>query len=363
MNISKVIINIKYLEDNLKYLKSISKKSEIFPVIKANAYGHGLKKIATALDNFKIKGVCVATVNEIINLVNMSLSFDILHLGKIDYSNFKFYCNSNVISTINSYKDVQKIINLSKDKYIIRAHIKVDTGMSRMGCNINEFEKILNKCNQTSCINIEGIYTHLANSDNNSIDYNQKQISLFHNVLYKTENIYNYKIHILNSGGLFNYSDQTFDIVRLGLSIYGISPLGRIDKNLKPVMEFKAPIVMIKNIVKGKMIGYGCSFTAKNNMRIAIVQCGYADGIPFHYSNKGFVFFKKNKIKIIGRVSMDLIAVSIGDVNCSEGDWVTIWGGQDEDSRLENIASMHKEIPYTYITGITQRVEREYILD
>ena len=171
------------------------------------------------------------------------------------------------------------------------------------------------------------------------------------------------KIHLLNSGGLFNYSDETLNIVRLGLSIYGISPLGEINNNLKPVMEFKAPIVLIKNIKKDKMVGYGCSFIAKNNMRIGIVQCGYADGVPFTYSNKGYVFFKKFKLNIIGRVSMDLIAVNLENIPCIEGDWVTLWGGSLDASRLEIIATVHNDIPYTYITGITKRVEREYIVD
>ena len=112
------------------------------------------------------------------------------------------------------------------------------------------------------------------------------------------------------------------------------------------------------------MVGYGCSFIAKNNMRIGIIQCGYADGIPFNYSNNGYVFFKEYKIKIIGQVSMDLIAVNLENISCIEGDWLTLWGDSNvEASRLENIASSSKNIPYTYITGITKRVEREYIID
>ena len=152
MNIAKAIINLKYLEGNLTYLHSISNNAEIFPVIKANAYGHGLEKIALALQNFKIKGVCVATINEIIDLVNLKLNYNILHLGQIDYSNIKYYHNYNVIATINSIKDVEEISKQSKQKNVVRVHIKIDTGMSRMGCNIDEFDRILTKCKESSSI-------------------------------------------------------------------------------------------------------------------------------------------------------------------------------------------------------------------
>ena len=128
-------------------------------------------------------------------------------------------------------------------------------------------------------------------------------------------------------------------------------------------MEFKAPIVLNKNIAKGTMIGYGCSYKAKKNMKVSIIQCGYGDGIPYEFSNQGFVYYNNKKIPIIGRVSMDLISVDTTFVNCQINDYVTIWGGLSDDSRLENIAKFFNNIPYTYITGVTDRVIREYIDD
>ena len=196
MNIAKAIINLKHLKDNLAYLRSISNNAEIFPVIKANAYGHGLQEIAKALQNLKVKGVCVATINEIIDLVNLELNYDILHLGKIDYSNIKYYHNHNVIATINSLEDIEKIIKSSKQRNIVRVHIKIDTGMSRMGCNIDEFDKILTKCKESSFIKVEGIYSHLANSNNKKINYNNHQITSFQNAINKIINKNNYKFHL-----------------------------------------------------------------------------------------------------------------------------------------------------------------------
>ena len=365
MNIATAKINLKNLQHNIDYLKSITNNSNIYPVIKANAYGHGLEKIAIALQNYEIKGVCVATINEIIQLLNLDVEYSILHLGKISYSNLDIYKNNNVIATINSIDEITKLSSIYKNKEnkSIRAHIKVDTGMSRMGCNLDEFEDVLNKCIDSPFLKIEGIYSHLANSDNKNVQYNNKQINLFNKILnkYLKNNIF--CIHLLNSGGLFNYNKYTYNIVRIGLAIYGISPLGKPNDNLKPVMEFIAPVILTKNIKKNTMVGYGCSYTAKSNMKIGIVQCGYGDGIPFNFSNKGHVYFKNCRINIIGRVSMDLITIDLTNISCDLNDWVTIWGGSTEDSRLEIVASFHKNIPYTYLTGVTNRVLREYIYE
>ena len=362
MSITKAIINLKYLKDNLNYLKSLSPESDIYPVIKANAYGHGLEKIGLFLDKLNVKGVCVATINEIEDLVNLNVSYSILHLGKISFSNFKLYKNKNIIATINSIDDLMKISALSTDKSKIRVHIKVDTGMSRMGCSIDQFQNIFDKCLSNENILLEGVYSHLANSENNKIPYNNMQLSLFNQLINslgnKSENL---KIHLLNSGGLLNYANSKFDIIRSGLSIYGISPLGYPHKMLKPVMTLKAPIVHNKNIKKGTMVGYGCNYEAPRDMKISIVQCGYGDGIPFDFSNKGVVFLNNKTLNIVGRVSMDLICIDTSKANCEIGENVIIWGGMLKESKLEYIAKRFNNIPYTFITGLTNRIEREYI--
>ena len=362
MSLAKAIINLKYLKDNLDYLKSISVNSDIYPVIKANAYGHGLEKIAIFLDSLKVKGVCVATISEVKELVTLNLSYSILHLGKISFSDIDLYSNENIIATVNSVDDLTEIDNLSNGKSKLRVHIKVDTGMSRMGCSIDKFKEIFDKCMKSKNIVLEGVYSHLANSENNKISYNDMQIKLFNKLVKsidsKADNI---KIHLLNSGGLFNYEDSKFDIIRSGLSIYGISPLGYPHKKLKPVMKLEAPIVLNKKITKGTMIGYGCNYQAERDMRISIVQCGYGDGIPFEFSNKGIVFLKNKPVNIVGRVSMDLICIDSSDIDCDIGDNVILWGGILKESKLEYIAKRFNNIPYTFITGLTNRIERKYI--
>tara|TARA_Y100000996_G_scaffold7652_1_gene6489 strand:+ start:7865 stop:8965 length:1101 start_codon:yes stop_codon:yes gene_type:complete len=366
MSLPIAIINMSYLKHNLNYLQSLSEKSELYPVIKANAYGHGFVEIAKEINKTNIKGVCIATINELHKLINLKLDYSILHLGQISFSDLSLYENDNVIATINSMDDLNKISLFYKSTKALRVHIKIDTGMTRMGCIIDEFNDIFKKCINMKNIRLEGIYSHLAYSDNINEKSNRDQIHLFDNIVHKVrkKNIQNIKFHILNSGGLLNYGDYKYDLIRTGICMYGISPLGIHNDNLKPVMEFKAPVILKKYIKRGTMVGYANSFKAVSDMEVAIIQCGYGDGVPFEYSNTGFVYFDNSKIPIIGRVSMDLISVDISSVNIKVNDYVTLWGSTlDPNSRLEYIAKSFNNIPYTFITGITERVEKRYIYE
>ena len=357
---SIVKINLNHLISNLNYLKSKINSSEICPVIKSNAYGHGATQIAKILDKNSVKTVCVATKNEIIEILKAKTKLDIFHLGKIVLC--KENMNKKVVFTINSLEDIDYInFKCRKEKIKIRCHIKVDTGMGRLGCKMEEFDEIFNLVIKSNHIKLEGVYSHLSCADDKKSKYNKKQIDNFEYILNQLKK-YDLKFHLLNSAGIFNYNKYSYDYVRSGLSIYGISPLGKLDENLKPVMEFNAPVVLYKNIDKGDRIGYGCTFKANKKMKIAIVQCGYADGIPIEFSNKGYVFYNKFKFPIIGRVSMDLICIDITSYNGKNKiDNVIIWGGENKNSRLEYIADIFNTIPYIYLTGITNRVERIYV--
>ncbi len=361
MILPTAIINLKNLKNNIKYIESICGASLLYPVIKANAYGHGINRISKFLNAQSIEGVCVATVNEIIDVVKLNLDMNILHLGRV-VLNEELLFDNRIIFTINSIDDIlyiEKACNKYNKK--IRCHIKVDTGMNRMGCKESDFIRILDKCNQSQYIILEGVYSHLCCADDISSLKNNKQIDLFKTIVNKS-NQYQFKYHILNSAGIFNFSKSKFDLVRCGLSLYGISPFNNINNNLLPVMELKAPVILIKNIDKDETVGYGCTYKADKSQKIAIVQCGYADGIPRNFENRACVYFNQYKFPIIGRVSMDLICINISSLDDSETlDEVTIWGGPQEDSRLELISGKFKTIPYVYLTNLSNRVKRVYI--
>ena len=362
--LTKAEINLNNFEHNISYLKSLNETSEIYPVIKANAYGHGIREIAIKLEQLDIKCVCIATINELVNLKDMNLQHSIFHLGRMAFDSLHNYEDKRIIATIHSIDDV-KLINkyFNKNKYI-RVHIKVDTGMTRMGCQMSEFKSIFKECINSSVIKLEGIYSHLANSENNDSLYNKFQFSNFSKILSlvnKNTKKNNLKFHLLNSGGLFNFKEYKLDATRIGLAMYGIYPYGLSGKNLKPVMKLTSPIVLNKKISKGTRIGYGCNFEAKNDMKVSIVQCGYADGLPYYFSNKGMFDLNNKSVPILGAVSMDLVCIDTTNIDCSINDRVTIWGGNLNKNRIENIAKQFNVIPYTLITGLSNRIEREYI--
>ncbi len=360
MSAPKAYIKLNHLRDNINYLKSISRNAQLYPVIKADGYGHGAIKIAEELVKMNIECVCVATYCEIQDLINHEVNINILHLGKVFYDEFEIYFNKNIILTINSIDDVDKIKCLTKKhNRPIRCYLKIDTGMNRMGCELKDFDNIYKKIYRDSMFQIEGIYSHLSSSGNTDSENNILQFSRFSKKIDSLKNS-NLKFHILNTGGLFNYNKHSYDIVRPGISIYGISPI-KLNLNLKPVMEFKAPVVHIKAVSKGDSVGYDCKYIAKKDIMIAIIQCGYADGMSKDFENNGVVFYEDFELPIVGKISMDLFAVNCSGLDLKIDDEVTIWGGNSLNSKLENIANKYNSIPYVYLTNLSKRVVRHYV--
>ena len=204
---------------------------------------------------------------------------------------------------------------------------------------------------------LEGIFSHLSSSEKDDaytdiqrkkfIDVSDYLMPFFKTIKYQ---------HLANSAGLLKNKKNHFNTVRPGISVYGINNTNR-KHNLKPVMRVEAPVCLIKNIKKDETIGYDRTYKAKRNMKIGVVQCGYGDGIPFNFSNKGRVYFKNCKIDIIGRVSMDLICISIDWININKSDKVIIYGGKLTKVEL---VSKNSNTVYTLLTGISPRVKRIY---
>jgi alanine racemase len=165
--------------------------------------------------------------------------------------------------------------------------------------------------------------------------------------------------HISNSGGIFKDNKNHYDMVRPGITLYGVTPFGKSHEKLVPVMHFKAPVVLIKQISKGESVGYNQTYIAEKDFEMAIIQAGYGDGIPVEFSNSGAVAWSGRKLPIIGKVSMDLITIDCTNINLNIGDAVTIWGS--ENHRIELLCKEVNKNPYTFLTGVTQRVKREYI--
>ena len=353
-------INISNLEFNFFKIKELVINSQIYAVVKADAYGHGMIEIAKALDRFGINGFCVALSKELYELYESGIKKPILHLGRLDSHDNKIFSLSNAIFTIHNKDDIE-LINKNVKNQKINVYLKVDTGMSRMGIDVNDFTETINLILNNNQLNLIGIYSHFSSSE----DLNSSLFNTQHSCFTKIIENLDFKVkeklifHIANSAGIFRSVKCHLDLVRPGISLYGIPRFDSM-KVLKPVMEFKAPIILIKNVLKASYIGYNATYKAKKNMRIGLVQAGYADGVPTELSNN-FVYYKNEKIKVLGKVSMDLICIDLTrHMTIQEFDFVTLWGGKDAISNISNVALQLNKIPYELLTSIGRRVYRKY---
>jgi alanine racemase len=359
-------ISIPRLLKNLVTLRSLSGK-EIIPVVKANAYGHGMVPIAKALVG---RGSChtlsVATLEEAIELrKKIPYAIRILVLSGFmphQLEAFLKYRLTPVIHSLNHLKSLQNNNDLPD------LHLKVDTGMHRLGILPDEIDEAC-RILQRMEVKLSGLATHFADSESLTSHFADKQIAVFtriHDELREKKLLHtDAKIHIANTGGILQRKLAMSVAVRPGLGLYGISPNEnlRVSEDLNPILEWKARVLTLKAIKKGDTVGYGRTYTAKKREKNAIVSIGYADGFPRLLSNAGYVGLGGKRVAIRGRVSMDLISVDCSGLsNVREGSLVTLIGGEGK-ARVTawDIAHWAKTIPYEILCGISLRVPRVYL--
>ncbi len=364
-------IDMQNLQNNIEQIKKlISKDCKIMAVVKANAYGHGMINVAKKLSKIGIEDFAVATLSEAIELRKHDIRGNILILGYTNIEDIKYVQKYDLIQTIVDYdyakklnEKVNEIVNNGK----IKTHIKLNTGMNRIGENCKDIGKIISifKLNN---IDILGMYTHLSSADSlkvADIDFTNKQINNFFDCVKEIKRLgYNPgKLHIQSSYGILNYSEIKCDYVRPGIIMYGIyctkEHNAKIEPNLKPVLELKARITSVKYIDKDEAVSYGRTYIAKEKMKIATVSIGYADGYPRNLSGKNAKVYVNGKdATIIGRVCMDQLMIDVSAINdIKEGDVVTLIGAQTEIS-AEEIATQADTITDELLCRLGQRLPR-----
>ena len=332
-------------------------------VIKANAYGHGAVPVARMLSDEGVHGFCVALVSEAEELINAGIQEPILHLGRISNSYIELYKSGQVRCTINTIEDVSELEKFGTPNSPIFAQLKIDTVMGRMGVRFEEAEFIMKSLKDIPAIRVEGVYSHFATAEENDTQYRDLQLDQFQKVVRLAKDILpeTKYFHIANSAGILNCPDSHYNMVRPGISLYGVSPLGKPHDKLNPVMKMKAKVVLVKKMKAGESVGYNRLYTVQKDENIALLQAGYADGIPVVFSNSGSVEIKGAQYPIAGKVSMDLVAVRCEDGNISDNDEAVFWGGDHENTRLEYLAIKYGKIPYEFLTGVSARVARNLI--
>ena len=356
-----VEVDLDIIKHNINEIKTlIDKNTKLGAVVKANAYGHGAVEIAKVLEEENVDYICVAGLNEAMELRNNNIKLPILVMGYTPDECLDIAIQNNITLTIFSKEQAEILSNKSKKIHQkANIHIKIDTGFNRLGFKIDEnLPSTIHYIYNLPNINVEGIFSHLALKDKES-DY--EQFNKFNQLLDKIKDIKIPIKHICDSIGMVAYKDFHMDMVRVGASLYGYSSR-KTTMNLKPAMTFKSKFAQIKNIKKGEGISYDYSYIADKDMKIGTVLCGYADGIPRVLSNKGYVYVNGQKANILGKICMDQCIVDLTDIDNASMDSEVIFYGNGGPDLLDiaNLADTNKN---ELLSIVSRRVARVYIKD
>lgn len=359
---TKAEIDLSAFEYNLKKIrKMIGHKCKLMISIKADGYGHGAKILSLFAQKQKLAdGFAVALIEEGIELKKSGIKLPILVLGSIyPFSSFETALKHDLSVTIASTEAAKKVSAAAKKlKITAKCHVKIDTGLGRIGTRKPKAIKIIKYLSAQPLVKIEGIYTHFASADTDP-QYTKLQLRHFEDTISECSllGIDTGLIHCANSYALAKYPKTHLGIVRPGLAVYGLV------KGFKPVLSLKSKIVFIKDARKGSSISYGRSYKCKSSTRIATIPIGYGDGYPRALSGKGFVLIEGKKCKILGSVTMDMTMVDVTDIkNIKIGREAVLIGTQQTSQiTAEDIAKTANTIPYEITTSILPRVPRVYI--
>ncbi|QJC36332.1 alanine racemase [Enterobacteriaceae endosymbiont of Donacia simplex] len=349
------IINTNAVKNNFKIIKNIAYKSKIWSVLKADAYGHGIKNIFPIIKN-DTDGFAVLTLDEAIILRENGYNKPILLLeGFFNKEELSLIYKYFLTITLHNKWQLNKLIKY-KAKYPINIYIKINSGMNRLGFSVKDITQIINIIkNQINICKIT-LMTHFSDASKNS-NFIKKQIN---NIKKNIHNYYNFSCSFANSAAILWHSYSHYNWIRTGIILYGASPTGNwkdiSKKNIKPVMTLKSKIISIQKISQGETIGYNCKYYTNKKHRIGIIACGYADGYPRNINNKTYVLVKGIKTLILGNVSMDMIAVDLTNIPAAKiGSSVELWG---ENIKIDDIAKSSGTIGYELMCSVSKRVPR-----
>ena len=348
------VINAEAVQHNLSRVRQLAPKAKVMAVIKANGYGHGLLRIAKALQ--QVDAFAVARLDEGIRLRKAGFNDRIAVLegfaGPLEFNALMRYQLDGVVHSFSQLE----LLEASHEVNRCTIWLKLDTGMNRLGFKSNEFSSVYQRLSQCAVVKQPiHLMTHFACADEAENSLTQQQIKLFNETVRHCHGEHS----LANSAGILAWEQSLSDWVRPGIMLYGISPFpestGR-QLGLKPVMSLYSQLIAVKPIEAGETVGYGGSWVCQAPTTLGVVAIGYGDGYPRHAKVGCPVLVNGKQVPLIGKVSMDMLTVDLG--GCSQakpGDPVTLWG---EDLPVEQIAYWADTIPYTLVCGVTRRVRR-----
>lgn len=347
------------LRHNANVVRDQIGSAEMLAVVKANAYGHGLMGVAEALAE-QVQLFGVANLQEAVAL-RERFHLPVIILGPSLLEEMPTIVERGFIPTISSFDEAQAFDRVGKTSI----NFKVDTGMGRMGAVESQAVEIFKRVASLPKIDIHSVSTHMPVSDTDT-EYTKDQLVRFRKAVEQLRAAAPgaYKAHVLQSAGTLAFNDPTFDIVRAGIILYGISPLPEFQKLLKPAMKWKTRIGLIRDVPRGASISYGRTFITPEPMRVATLSAGYADGYPRHLSNRGAeMLVHGRRCPLLGRVTMDLMVIDVSHIPDVEvGDEVVLMGRQgDAEIACIELADKAGTITWEITTRIGQRVRRVFV--
>ncbi len=353
-----VEIDFAALRHNLQQVRKAAPDAKVIAVIKANAYGHGLLRVASVLQQAGAEAFAVARLNEALQLREAGITCPILCL--------EGFLNSHELDELAAH-DLQVVVHHVSHVELLERHLlskpitawlKIDSGMHRLGVSPQSVLELWQRLKQCKSVKTLKLMTHLASADDRNSEQTRQQIKLFNETVAGIAT----EITIANSAGILGWAQSHGQWVRPGIMLYGVSPFinGRGEsEGLQPVMTLTSHLIAVNHFKKGDAIGYGASWVCPEDMAIGVVACGYGDGYPRHAVPGTPVIINGQRLPLVGRVSMDTLCVDLHTApNTHIGDAVTLWG---KGLPVEEIAESASTIPYELLCGVTGRVQVDVI--
>ncbi len=366
---STLRIDLDAYHHNLKLIREqIGPDSDIIPVLKSNAYGHGMLAMAKSAMELNLPILSVASISESIELREAFPKTPILALLQPSDDELIPAIRNNITLTISDAATAERAGSLAqKLNTVVSVHCEIDTGMGRQGILLESATELLQQISRIPNVDIEGIYTHFPSADEPEDSFTVNQIRHFRQLLKEvSKDGIPYEIaHAANSAAILNYPNAILDLVRPGIITYGIHPTNSVPKDtpFRPVASWTSRVVLVRNLPGGVGISYGRSYKTERPERIAVIPVGYGDGYPRFLSNKGEVLIHGTRCPIRGRITMNEIMVDVNHLpSVAPGDSVTLIGQNGrEHIRAEDLAEQCNTIGYEIMTGIASHVERLHV--
>jgi len=362
------VVDLACISHNLNVVREKAPGRKIIAMIKANAYGHGLARVGAHLAAEGADYLGTAFVEEALELRRAGITMPIITSGPFSKFQIGLFIENQIDFTVGSVDALQLIAESAAFyKKRINVHLKIDTGMMRIGIRHANADKLFAAALKAEKqINVVSVFSHFANADSEDLCFARLQLERFLEAarFYERRGLPRPLLQIANSAAILRLPESLLDMVRPGIMLYGCHPSPQTEAaaRLRPALSLRAKVMYFKVILKGSTVGYGRTWTAPENCRAVTLPLGYADGYPRGLSNKGRALLRGRRYPVVGTVCMDQLVVNIGGGEAYNGDEAVLIGRQgDEEITADELAAQLGTISYEVLTGISQRVPRIYI--